>query len=57
MGGSIATDLIRGKRLEVPCLTAEVVALGREHRVATPAKAFVYAALKPYVNGPPALPA
>ena len=45
---STATDLIRGKRLEVPWLTAKVVALGREHRVPTPANAFVYAALKPY---------
>jgi 2-dehydropantoate 2-reductase len=54
---STATDLIRGKRLEVPWLTAKVVALGREHSVPTPANTFVYAALKPYVNGPPALPA
>jgi 2-dehydropantoate 2-reductase len=53
---STATDLIRGKRLEVPWLTAKVVALGREHHVPTPANAFVYAALKPYMNGPPALP-
>jgi 2-dehydropantoate 2-reductase len=54
---SIATDLIRAKRLEVPWLTAKVVALGREHRFPTPANAFVYAALKPYANGPLALPA
>ena len=39
----------------LPWLTAKVVALGLEHRVPTPANAFVYAALKPYVNGPPAL--
>jgi 2-dehydropantoate 2-reductase len=44
---STATDLIRGKRLEVPWLTAKVVALGREHSVPTPANTFVYPALKP----------
>ena len=48
---------IYGRRLEVPWLTAKVVALGREHSVPTPANIFVYAALKPYVNGPPARPA
>jgi 2-dehydropantoate 2-reductase len=54
---STATDLIRGNRLELPWLTCKVVALGREHGVPTPASEFVYTALKPYVNGPPARPA
>jgi 2-dehydropantoate 2-reductase len=54
---STATDLIRGRRLEMPWLTGKVVALGNEHNVPTPANTFAYAALKPYVNGPPALPA
>jgi 2-dehydropantoate 2-reductase len=53
---STGTDLIRGNRLEVPWLTGKVVALGREHGVPTPANTFVYAALTPYVNGPPVLP-
>jgi 2-dehydropantoate 2-reductase len=53
---STATDLIRGKRLEVPWLTAKLVALGHEHGIPTPANTFVYAALKPYMNGPPVLP-
>jgi 2-dehydropantoate 2-reductase len=53
---STATDLIRGNRLEVPWLTGKVVALGREHGVPTPANTFVYAALKPYINGPPVVP-
>jgi len=54
---STALDLIRGNRLEVPWLTGKLLALGYEHGVATPANRFVYAALKPYINGPPALPA
>ena len=54
---SMATNLIRSERLELPWLTAKVVALGHEHNVRTPANTFVYAALKPYVNGPPVLPA
>ena len=54
---STALDLIRGNRLEVPWLTGKLLALGYEHGVATPANRFVYAVLKPYINGPPALPA
>jgi 2-dehydropantoate 2-reductase len=49
---STALDLIRGNRLEVPWLTGKLVALGREYGVPTPANTFVYAALKPYINGP-----
>jgi 2-dehydropantoate 2-reductase len=54
---SMATDVIRGNRLELPWLSGKVVALGREYGVPTPANAFIYAALKPYVNGRPAQPA
>jgi 2-dehydropantoate 2-reductase len=54
---STALDLIRGNRLEVPWLTGKLVALGREYGVPTPANTFVYAALKPYINGPLSLPA
>ena len=50
---SMAHDLIRGNRIELPWLAGLVVSLGRELGVPTPANAFVYAALKPYVNGPP----
>jgi 2-dehydropantoate 2-reductase len=53
----MATDVIRGNRLELPWLSGKVVALGREYGVPTPANAFIYAALKPYVNGRPAQPA
>jgi 2-dehydropantoate 2-reductase len=54
---SMANDVIRGNRLELPWLSGKVVALGREHGVPTPANTFIYAALKPYVNGRPLQPA
>lgn len=50
---SMAVDLERGNRIELPWLAGKVVALGREHGVPTPANATIYAALKPYVNGKP----
>ena len=50
---SMATDLIRGNRLELPWLAGKVVALGKELGVPTPVNRVVYAALKPYVNGTP----
>jgi 2-dehydropantoate 2-reductase len=50
---SMATDLLRGNRLELPWMSGKVVALGREHSISTPANAFVYTALKPYANGAP----
>ena len=50
---SMGTDLLRGNRLELPWLTGKVVELGRRHRIPTPANGFIYAALKPYINGPP----
>lgn len=53
---SLATDLKRGRRLEVDSLAGAVVRLGREHGVPTPLNFAVYAALEPYRRGPPALP-
>jgi 2-dehydropantoate 2-reductase len=50
---SMGNDLVRGNRLELPWFAGKVVELGRKHGVATPVNRFVYAALKPYVNGPP----
>ena len=50
---SMGTDLLRGNRLELPWLTGKVVELGRRHRIPTPVNGFIYAALKPYINGPP----
>jgi 2-dehydropantoate 2-reductase len=50
---SMAVDLSRGNRLELPWLAGKVVALGRKHGVPTPVNAAVFAALKPYANGAP----
>jgi 2-dehydropantoate 2-reductase len=54
MMASMAVDLIRGNRIELPWLSGKVVELGRELGVATPVHAMLYAMLKPYVNGTPA---
>jgi 2-dehydropantoate 2-reductase len=51
---SMAIDLLRGNRLELPWLAGKVVALGRELGVATPTFDVMYAALKPYAHGAPA---
>jgi 2-dehydropantoate 2-reductase len=50
---SMGNDLLRGNRLELPWFAGKVVELGRRHGIPTPANTFIYAALKPYVNGPP----
>jgi 2-dehydropantoate 2-reductase len=50
----MGNDLARGNRLELPWLGGKIVELGRRHAVPTPVNAFIYAALKPYANGPPA---
>lgn len=54
MVASMLGDLERGNRLELPWLAGGVVKMGKELGVATPANAFVYAALKLYVDGRPA---
>ena len=51
---SMAVDLMRGNRLELPWLAGKVVALGCKHGIPTPANAAIFAALKPYANGAPA---
>jgi 2-dehydropantoate 2-reductase len=51
---SMAVDLLRGNRIELPWLGGKVVALGRELGVPTPTYDVMYAALKPYANGKPA---
>jgi 2-dehydropantoate 2-reductase len=50
---SMAVDLLRGNRLELPWLAGKVVALGRELGVPTPTFEVMYAALKPYAHGTP----
>lgn len=54
MRASMAVDLIRGNRIELPWLSGKVAALGRELGVPTPTHSLIYAALKPYVMGAPA---
>jgi 2-dehydropantoate 2-reductase len=51
---SMAVDLLRGNKLELPWLAGKVAALGREVGVPTPTFDVMYAALKPYANGKPA---
>ncbi|HSS83864.1 MAG TPA: 2-dehydropantoate 2-reductase [Reyranella sp.] len=51
---SMAVDLLRGNRIELPWLSGKVLELGKKHGVATPTHAFMYAALKPYIMGVPA---
>jgi 2-dehydropantoate 2-reductase len=50
---SMAVDLLRGNKLELPWLAGKVVALGRELRVPTPTYDVMHAALKPYATGKP----
>jgi 2-dehydropantoate 2-reductase len=50
---SMGNDLIRGNRLELPWFAGKVVDLGRRHSIPTPVNSFIYAALKPYADGPP----
>jgi 2-dehydropantoate 2-reductase len=51
---SMGNDLLRGNRLELPWFAGKVVELGRRHAISTPANGFIYAALKPYIDGPQA---
>ena len=51
---SMGNDLLRGNRLELPWFAGKVVELGRRHGIPTPVNGFIYAALKPHVNGAPA---
>jgi 2-dehydropantoate 2-reductase len=54
MMASMAHDLIRGNRIELPWLSGKVVALGRELGVPTPVHEILYAVLKPFTEGKPA---
>lgn len=51
---SMAVDLLRGNRIELPWLSGKVVELGRQLGVPTPVHALLYALLKPYIHGTPA---
>jgi 2-dehydropantoate 2-reductase len=54
MKASMALDLDRGNRLELPWLGGKVVELGRELAVPTPTHSMMAAVLKPYIMGTPA---
>jgi 2-dehydropantoate 2-reductase len=54
--GSLYHDLAGGRRLELESLNGEVVRRGREHGIETPLNFAIYAALRPYADGAPALP-
>lgn len=49
---SLLVDLERGNRLELEAITGIVSRLGKCANILTPVNDFVYACLKPYVNGP-----
>jgi 2-dehydropantoate 2-reductase len=51
MKASMALDLERGNRLELPWLSGKVAELGRQLGVPTPTHSMMYAMLKPYVMG------
>jgi 2-dehydropantoate 2-reductase len=53
MMASMAHDLIRGSRIELPWLSGKVVALGRELGVPTPVHEILHAVLKPFTAGRP----
>ena len=50
---SMAVDLLRGNRLELPWLGGKVVTLGKQLGVPTPVFSVMHAALKLYANGAP----
>jgi 2-dehydropantoate 2-reductase len=53
MKASMALDLDRGNRLELPWLGGKVVELGRRLGVSTPTHTMMAAMLKPYIMGTP----
>jgi 2-dehydropantoate 2-reductase len=54
MKASMALDLERGSRLELPWLGGKLVELGLKLGVPTPTHGMMYAMLKPYIMGKPA---
>jgi 2-dehydropantoate 2-reductase len=53
MKASMALDLDRGNRLELPWLSGKVAELGQKLGIPTPTHRMIYAMLKPYVMGAP----
>jgi 2-dehydropantoate 2-reductase len=54
MKASMALDLDRGNRLELPWLSGKVAELGRQLGIPTPTHSMMSAMLKPYIMGTPA---
>ncbi|HEV2438898.1 MAG TPA: 2-dehydropantoate 2-reductase [bacterium] len=54
--GSMAQDLLEGRRLELETLNGTVVRLGRVREVAVPVNWTIYAALRPFADGAPDVP-
>ncbi len=54
--GSMALDLLEGRRLELETLNGTMVRLGRAREVPVPVNWTIYAALRPFENGPPEIP-
>jgi len=50
---SLHYDLMHGKRLEIDTLQGHAVRLGERYGIPTPTLFAVYAALRPYLDGPP----
>jgi 2-dehydropantoate 2-reductase len=50
---SLLVDLEQGHRLEVEATNGHLSRLGKKLAIATPANDFIYACLKPYINGRP----
>jgi 2-dehydropantoate 2-reductase len=48
---SLLVDLEHGNRLELEAITGVVRRLGKKANIPTPVNDFVYACLKPYMNG------
>jgi hypothetical protein len=51
--GSLAQDLLSGRRLKLETLNGTVVRLGRAHALAVPVNWTIYAALRPFSDGTP----
>jgi len=54
--GSMAQDLLSGRRLELETLNGTVARLGRARGVPVPVNWTIYAALRPFAGGAPELP-
>jgi 2-dehydropantoate 2-reductase len=50
-------DLTLGRRLELEAIIGSVIRLGEKLEVPTPVHRVIYAALKPFVDGTPKIPA